>query len=364
MRRIVSALVLCGLAAAAVFAVMLARADQAIREGTPEGVARAITMMPQNARYKAVLALQAEYDGRDAGPLWAEVARMSPRDSTSRIRLGLAAEQRGNVASAERWLQDAYAVNRQYETRWTLANFYFRQDREEEFWKWIRSALAFSYGDRASAFDLCWRVSDDAAKIQRLAIPERPEVAAAYLLYVMARHPEAIVLAGRGVQEQPLLLGAVDQLIELGKFDDAVAVWVQSGREAPAGVTGSRFEAPRTGQGFDWRVARVEGVSQSTLDAGRGHRIRLGGNQPESAELLRQYAGGLNIGARYRLEVETEGDAHAFEWRIAEQSVAVGGEFVAHVSVVPLTLVYQRPRGEVRGEGTLDVRSVRLLLLE
>ena len=166
------------------------------------------------------------------------------------------------------------------------------------------------------------------------------------------------------MHELPLLLGAGDLLIELARFDEAEAVWVHSCRAAPQGVTGSRFETPQTGQGFDWRVARVEGVSQSMLDAGRGHRIRLSGNQPESAELLKQYVGGLATGTRYRLQVETNGDAHAFEWRIAGQPVAAGGEFVARSSVVPLTLQYVRPRGEVRGEGTLDLRSVRVLLLQ
>jgi tetratricopeptide (TPR) repeat protein len=368
MRRIasvtVSLLMVCGLAGAGVWAVLLARADQALREGTSEGIARAMQEMPQNASYAAIGALQAEYGGRDAEPLWAKVARMSPRDSASRIRLGLAAEQRGDVAVAEQRLKAAFDVDRQYETRWTLANFYFRQGRAQEFWKWIRAALEFSYGDRSPAFDLCWRMSSDAAEIQRLAIPERVEVRGANLLYTMARHPEAIRLAATGVKEKPLLLGAADLLIERGRFDDATAVWAQSGREAPRGITGSRFETQRTGQGFDWRVARVEGVTQLTLDAGRGHRIRLTGNQPGSAELLKQYAGGLTMGARYRLEVESDGDLHGFEWRVSGQPVAPGGEFTARESVVPLTLNYVRPRGEVRAEGTLDLRSVRILPLQ
>ncbi len=327
-------------------------------------MSRAMEQMPRNAAYAAVGALQAEYDGRDAEALWAKVAQMSPRDSASRIRLGLAAEQQGEIVEAQRWLTEAFDVDRQYETRWTLANFYLRQGRALEFWKWIRSALEFSYGDRTPAFNLCWRMSSDAEEIQRLAIPDREEVAGAYLLYAMARHPEAIALAARGVREKPLLLGAVDQLIELGRFDEAMNVWVQAGRSAPKGVTESRFEAPQTGQGFDWRVARVVGVTQLTLDAGRGHRIRLSGNQPESADLLKQYVGGLTLGARYRLDVQADGDTHAFEWRVAGQPVTVGGEFVAPASVVPIELHYARPRGEVRGEGTVDLRDVRVLLLQ
>src|SRR3569623_1738292 len=104
MNRIAAVLMLCGLAAAGAWSVILARADAAVREGTPEGLARAMQWMPQNAAYAAAAALQAEYDGRDAEPLWANVARMSPRDSSARIRLGLGAEQRGDASAAERWL--------------------------------------------------------------------------------------------------------------------------------------------------------------------------------------------------------------------------------------------------------------------
>ena len=42
---------------------------------------------------------------------------------------GLAAETRGDAALAEKWLQEAATVDRQYEPRWTLANFYFRQSQ-------------------------------------------------------------------------------------------------------------------------------------------------------------------------------------------------------------------------------------------
>ena len=59
------------------------------------------------------------------------------------------------IAGAERWLLDAARVDRQYEPRWTLANFYFRQQKMDDFWKWMRAALEVSYGDRVAAFDLC-----------------------------------------------------------------------------------------------------------------------------------------------------------------------------------------------------------------
>jgi hypothetical protein len=146
---------------AGLFSLRLARADAEYRKGTPESVARAAEIEPFNAAYLTLHALQIEYEGGDARPLLETIARITPDASAPRIKLGLDAELRGDLAGAEKWLLDAARVDHQYEPRWTLANFYFRQQRIEEFWKWIRSALDVSYGDRGAAFDLCWRASPD-----------------------------------------------------------------------------------------------------------------------------------------------------------------------------------------------------------
>ena len=171
------------------WSIRLARADAAFRQRTPAEVARAIELAPENGEYLAALALQAEYSGQDSTPLLEEIARLNPRSSAPRIRLGLAAELRGDTNTAERWLQEAYSVDRQFETRWTLANFYFRQGQPDEFWTWMKSALEMSYGDRVAAFDLCWQMtSNDPEEILDRAIPDRREVVASYLAYVLNHH--------------------------------------------------------------------------------------------------------------------------------------------------------------------------------
>ena len=104
------------LAAASWWSIRLACADEAFRRGTPAGIARAIELQPENAGYLAALALQAEYSGQDSTPLLQEIARLNPRASAPRIRLGLAAELRGDATQAERWLQEAFSVDRQFET--------------------------------------------------------------------------------------------------------------------------------------------------------------------------------------------------------------------------------------------------------
>ena len=140
-------------------------ADAAFRKQTPEGVARALEILPDRASYLLLRALQLDYDGVDSTALLERAARVNPLSSAPRIRLGLAAETRGDFAKAETWLLDAARVDRQFEPRWTLANFYFRRERWDEFWKWMRAALEMSYGDRRLAFDLCWRVTQDADEV-------------------------------------------------------------------------------------------------------------------------------------------------------------------------------------------------------
>jgi tetratricopeptide (TPR) repeat protein len=356
MSRVVSTLALSTLIAAAIWSALLARADVAFRKATPQAVAQVMRRMPGNTAYLAFGALQAEYDGRDSSPLLERIALLNPTNSASRIRLGLAAEQRGDSITAERWLREAFAVDHQFETRWTLANFYLRQNRTEEFWTWIRSALEISYGDRRPAFDLCWRVSSDASEILARAIPDRQAVASDYLVYLLEhQHLDALVAAASKVRDQNWLHATTDALLDTKRYADAVQVWRQTGRPAPDGITGPNFEAPQTGHGFDWRPISQLGVRH--LSPGR---IGLSGEQPESVELLRQFVGGLRLGARYRLQWKASPEVPGIGWRIDGQATT---EFRASAEVALLSLWYQRPSGEVRATATFRLSGVTLLTL-
>src|ERR1700723_2861990 len=164
-------IVAVALAAASLLSVRRAWADWEFRRGTPENVARAIGIAPSNAEYLLFRALQTDYDGADAAPILERAATLDPMSSTPRLRLGLDAEIRGDYASAEKWLLAAARIDRQFEPRWTLANFYFRRESFPDFWIWLRAALQVSYGDRRPAFDLAWRATSQAAEIDR-AIPD------------------------------------------------------------------------------------------------------------------------------------------------------------------------------------------------
>ena len=370
------------LAAASWWSIRLARADAAFRHRSPAEIARAIELAPENATYLATLALQGEYAGQDTTPLvtdvFEDIAALNPRSSAPRIRLGLAAELRGDNVAAERWLQEAFSVDRQFETRWTLANFYFRQERPDEFWKWMRSALEMSYGDRGAAFDLCWQMTTDSKEILTRAIPGKHDVIAAYLVYVLnKRRQDAVARAAmrlvtvRTPDDSRLLYAASDALLENGQTSAAADLWQALGNGRPQGVTHPDFEEPRIGHGFDWRLAELPGVTHLPIEAPPAHRIRFSGQQPESAELLRQVLAGLRAGVTYTLhwDVRTQGipSPTGLEWRISGKVAPVFSSedwstgqlvFTADSDHPILVLTYRRPEGQVRTQGQVDLRKV------
>ena len=363
----------CALLGAVWFSIRLARADALFRKGDPSSVARALELAPRNTEYLLFRALQVDYDGGDPAGLLERAAEVNPLSSTPRIRLGLAAELRGDFAAAEAWLQGAARIDKQFEPAWTLANFYFRWENAPEFWKWIRAALEISYGDRRPAFDLCWRMRGDADEILTRAIPDRHDVAAAYLGYLLEMHrgdaaaPVAMKLAAEHqAGDASLLLGATDVLIDSKDAVRAAVLWRAMGYPLP--VT---FEAPRVGAGFDWRLMEAPGVTHTSVDQPRPmHRITLSGREPESCELLRRVEN-LHAGARYTLQWEARtqglGAQTGIAWKIgtergpvASSENGAAGEltFTAPSQLAILTLIYERPAGEPRAEGSVELWNV------
>ncbi|HEY2843051.1 MAG TPA: hypothetical protein VGJ09_05345 [Bryobacteraceae bacterium] len=377
-QRALVILTLLAMAAAAWWSIRLARADAAYRQGSPAAVARALELTPENTAYLSTLALQAEYSGQDPAPLLEEIAARNPRSSAPRIRLGLAAELRGDNAAAERWLQDAYSVDHQFETAWTLANFYFRQNAADDFWKWMHSALEISYGDRSAAFDLCWQRTTVPQEILARAIPDKREVAASYLLYVLDKHHQDAVAGAasklaaiRTADDLRLLYAASDALLASDNAMEALDLWQVLGNPPPQGVIHPNFEEPRIGRGFDWRIAATPGVTHLPLDAPAGHRIRFNGQQPESCELLRQVVGGLRAGVAYTLhwDARTQGIASptGLQWSVANGvgEIAAADDWSQGTLIfkpasdhATLVLIYRRPPGQVRSEGSVDLKNV------
>jgi tetratricopeptide (TPR) repeat protein len=377
--RITLLLMLGVLAVAALLSLRLAIADRAFRQGTPASVARALALLPGNTAYLAFRALQLEYDNEDPRPLLEQAARLNPLASAPRIRLGLAAETRGDAATAERWLLEAARVDRQFEPRWTLANFYFRQGKRDAFWQWMRAALEHSYGDRYPPFELCWRAAGSPEQILQRAIPDNRDVMAAYLRYLMGKHHEAVgpaalrLAAMRAPADADLLDAACDLLIEAGNRADAVTLWRQVRPDSQGLLANGDFPRPPVHHGFDWRVTEQPGVQHALLNTGPGHRIELSGKQAEACELLRHYVV-LEPGKAYRLgwEMRTRNvtTPTGIEWSAGGQTAEVASSedwraasvaFTPTAALLPVTLRYRRPTGQPRVKGTLEIRNVTLV---
>jgi len=354
------------LAAASLGSIHLMRADLEFRRRTPEGVARAVELAPKNTEYLEFRALQLAYDGVDATAMLERAAELNPLSSTPRIRLGLAAETRGDFSSAEKWLQDAAHIDRQFEPRWTLANYYFRRENNAQLWKWIRSALEISYGDRRPAFDLCWRVSGDPHEILSKAIPDRHEVVAAYLGYLLETHRETGAVAmklasAHDPADRELLLAACDAMIAAHESTAARELW----REMGFGEVS--FDAPRVGHGFDWRRIESPGVVHLEIDQPRAmHRIAFNGKQPESCELLRRVVS-LEPGKRYTLRWNSQfqgiSGESGIDWRIGDQRTPIEDrhmQFTATSDLMTLILAYSRPSGQVRAEGWIELWAIEI----
>ncbi len=121
---------------------------------------------------------------------------VNPRFTQARIRLGLAHEVDGDVSSAERTLLEAAQYDRQYLPAWTLANFYFRRERREDFWMWAREAARLSF--------------DDPKPLLRLAS-------------TMEKNPEIVLdrLKGPGNGKNRLAYSHLDVLIQNQRLDSA-----------------------------------------------------------------------------------------------------------------------------------------------
>ncbi len=237
-----------------------------------------------------------------------------PPEPADPLTHALTEEAAGDLAAAERDLLAAAQFDHLYEPRWTLAGFYFRHDRKDDFWLWTRRALEVATRDLGALFDLCWHVTDDSAVIWQRAIPERREIWNEYLAYLLAMHHDdaaretAQRLATRADRDDvPLLLGYCDLRIESRDNTAAAPVWNELCRRglvdaAPIGprsflVNGSLAHKP-SGRCFDWRLASAAGA-RVEWTPGQLH-FTLTGSQAPDAELVSQPLA-LPAGAAYRL---------------------------------------------------------------
>lgn len=375
-------------AAAVYWSARLAWADLLFRRNDLASVTRAVRLSPMNERYVAWQAELTDTAGRDPEPLLERASLLNPLDSRVWIRRGLSAELRGDRSTAERLLLRAANVDRLFEPRWTLMNFYFRQGDARNFWAWVPRAFAVTYGDRTPIFDLCWHVSPDAAAIQR-AIPEDTETLTQFASFLTtklhayeASNVAVRVLAQPGAPESSRFIDLVDRMISEDATDAAVRLWNELCRRhvlpyqslAPdrgESVTNGTFQTFPSGHGFDWHAQNSSAIRALKTQSPDALRISLSGDEPENCTLLSQIIPvrpdgdydlkfqyrTANIGSGIRLTASGAAtpDLGADEWNTGELHFHVTSATLANIA-----LEYHRPAGSVRAQGSIALRDFRL----
>jgi tetratricopeptide (TPR) repeat protein len=381
----------------------LAYADHLVRTNSLDHVRQANRLVPCNSQYLGRLsALLDEWGEKrtDSVAILHAAVACNPRDSPSWIELGLKAEAEGNFTMAEKHLLEAARVDRQFDPRWTLANFYLRRNDAEHFWRWAKEAAAMSYGDLAPLFRLSWRMTQDAGLILERAIPDQPEILAQYVSFLLAEnHLEAAAvvaqrLVGRaGKTDLPVLFTACDRFIEEGELQAALNLWgslcsrkliaypapaVEGGRS----LTNGEFRMPPLMHGFDWHLQPGEGISMLRQESPPGLRIIFSGKQSENCELLSQLvplipARDYRLSFRYQTSmIPPNAGLH---WRIVdaqtgtelakaspnlsserERSEAVLFSSTAETRWARVIFEYRRATGTTRVEGSILLREASL----
>ncbi|MCC6589352.1 MAG: hypothetical protein IT168_21820 [Bryobacterales bacterium] len=320
---------------------------------------RATAIDPGNAFHHVALGHWQEEAGQDPRPAYRAAVERLPADALLWVRLGLAEEIAGNIPEAERCLLEAGRRSRKYDVRWALANFYYRRQRPAEFITWAKASMEMAYTDLRPLFDLASSLLGDGARVRHEVLPERRPVWLQYALWAASNRnwDEAAAAAEKlgppaEPSDRPPLAGLANVLIENRRFDEGFRVWRR---------LGSR-DVPR----MEWTPLAGRGVSVVVLEPGKRWRVDLNGDQAERCAVLTRLLPPAS-GALRELRWKAGGQNPGFLW---EAATAGKGQVVARASwadgylqvlspeAVTVTLLYERPPGRMRFEGSLAVEAL------
>jgi len=314
-------LVMCGCCLGGVVAWNLARADYLFRQDTPQSVSAALALEPDGWRYALRLS---QLDEEHASALLKRVLALDPFNAQANIELGLRSEAQGDDAAAEKYFLASYAVDKTYLPRWSLANYYLRHDRPQEFWKWAQSALRMPAQDIRPLLELCWRVDPDPVKIDAVVRTDDPGVLLQYLEFLVKKNQMAalapvaarLLRSGTMADDRPFLFSIVDRLVTEKDAADALALW--RGMEDARWVTidsslpkNASFAREPMAVSFDWSLATQTGLH--SWPGPTGLQTEFTGEEPERCVVAEQVVA-LQPGS-YRL---------IYSYRTAEIPAATG----------------------------------------
>ena len=399
-RLLVPMAILFSAATGCYWSARLGWADLLAHKSTLSAAQKSVELAPGNSVYLEHAAEIMEGYGENGNPMSARAAEVNPLDSANWIRLGTRAEIENRESEAEQDFLRAYTVDRQFEPRWTLANFYFRRGDRARALEWGRKTLEFGSGDLSAVFRLLWNVSGSGTEILEKAVPLRPLVLGQYLQFLDAsgRLSDGSEVAQRLIpvvrpEDEDALAAHCGRCLDAGRVDDALAAWngmIRRGLmegdlinpEAGKPLENANFARQLTGLGFDWTAPKIEDVVVQRQPTGSGVRIAFLAHAPENCGILGQCIV-LVPGRKYRLQYqyETVGMSGAgLKWIISDRATkatlislgppdsATPGEHTLQAQfetprdcrLAKIELRYDREPGTVRPQGSIRFSNLKL----
>lgn len=304
--RIIATVIRILVACASVFgiwsSVELMRADSLFHQDTAGSLRGALQLEPDAWEYYMRLA---QLDGGNSAKSLSTALRLNPFNAQADIELGLHAEAAGDPAMAEKLLRQAFAVDRTYIPRWTLAGFFLRQGNIDAFWRWAHKAAEMPAEDMGSLFDLCWRVSPHSDKIAEEILdqrtgPAQPDLLLQYLKFLLRKNQLAgispiaqrLVRSGTPSADLSILFPLMNRMLGDGRdIDEASALWhsliqakwVDGPDSVPYDGSFSRDPLP---VGFDWALPTYTGIRSWSLRPNL--EVELTGEEPEECSIAEQ----------------------------------------------------------------------------
>ena len=309
---------------AAIYSLLLARANWLFRQDTAVSVPASVELVPFNSEYLARLAA---WKPQQKIALLERAVAVNPFDFESWIQLGFAREfQLHETPAAEQCYLRAAAVNKMFLPRWTLTNYYFRHANEAEFFKWANATLAITPYSPEPVFVQLWLMSQESAKIAH-AIPDRPRILLPYAWFLsntqqyasLASVVQRLMKAAgnrnpRAWGRDDLLANIEDRLLASHNGQLALDIWTsmvkagwlaESVPTAGHPLTNGDFRTLLYRHGFDWIPANVDGTTAQQFPSNGQLRLQFSGNEPERCMLLEEYLP-LQAGRNYRINWQAQ----------------------------------------------------------
>jgi hypothetical protein len=380
MQRLARILPLIVLALASLVAVRFAVAETLAERDTVESLKRAIAI-ESPAASEVFYERLADLDHNGELSYWREAKRLNPRSSAASIAIGLREESEGHRDRAESEFLDAAKIDRRYLPAWTLANFYFRQSRDSKFWSWAQKAASLVYDDSRPLLQLAQKKEEDpGAILEKLGDSARLRGALLDMLIGENRLDLAQGVGKRMLSDSSArdrVIDLADRQIRAGHSRDALELWnVVSGfppldpSRGPF-LTDGAFATRPANQGFGWRIVPSEGIAADWSSSQL--RFTLAGSEPETCALLEQPLALAENNYKLSYNYTTSGlsASTGLRWQLADSTspslesspASRTDEFRAHLrknGITQLRLFYRRDPGEVRAEGSVTLRNIRL----